>query len=393
MHLEGLIYSVEYTRHEINGLKNVHSALISDLTENSDALLSRAEATSLSSLVAFLQYARRKDSPLAAFHPVIVDELVKDTQALARRGCDAPLNQFISFLNEVNDVNSGFQTRSHEFAQLICASIDIAIWNSRNHVKAPPNPDCIASFARLVSRLGRPELAKIPAEILVTRADVDGWAQPTVGLHQLSSTMRLCRDTDPRTLANFLEAVATPTWLDRNYLNASLGGMAGALLSLATHTPTEFHTVLVRDTLGTRLDNALVSMRPEHHKDWTATVALAGSAAILGITPTKLVALPDYSALSHTIADRRRNDRAFGVMQIQFWVGLRSLVTANSSYIRISPEEIQLAVDAWQNASPPTPFAAACKSSMIDWLRRCHAQDGVLDNSGPSIRQDIMRLI
>ena len=111
----------------------------------------------------------------------------------------------------------------------------------------------------------------------------------------------------------------------------------------------------------------------------------------MGATPTcRGVMWPNDQALTRAVRSRRPDDNTFGVMQIQFWCGIRYMARQRSDNVQTLPDEARLVLESWRKAEPPASFAAACNASMIAWLNRCETADWVLDRGGPPIREDII---
>ena len=318
-------------------------------------------------------------------------DLVKHPKELAKVARETPLDHLVTFLAYVRSDESGFPTIESAFAQDVLNSIDLEKWNHQRAREKPQQPDFMINVAKLFSQMGRPELVVTPSHALIKAADPGAWHVPMIGTHHLSTTIRFSAGVERDHLVRFLDRIIKPEWLDRNYSQAPQGGLAGSLLALATNLPPEFHSRFVTPSLQTRLDRDLAAAESGDIDAWATTFSLIGSAAVLGATAIcRGVRWPDDQDLARICVSRRPPDNAFGVLQIQFWCGLRQMAHHHSDSVKVPPGEAKIILASWRNAQPPTPFATACNASMIAWLERCETAEWILDRSGPPIREDII---
>ncbi len=390
--LHVLVTFLTYARSEARGLSRLHADLVADLVQHPAATVKRArEKTELDALVTFLTYARSEASGLSKLHAELVADLVQHPLDLAKRARETALDALVTFLTYVRSEESGFPAIDSEFAQNVLNSVDIEAWNRKRGREKPQQPDFMVNVANLFSQMGRPELVATPARVLIEAADPGAWHVPVIGINHLSHTIRFSAGVKRHHLVRFLDRIVTPTWLDRNYSQAAQGGLAGPLLALATNLPPEFHSRFVTPSLQTRLNRDLAAAESGDIDAWAKTFSLIGSAAVLGATAIcRGVRWPDGQALARIVESRRPPDNAFGVLQIQFWCGLREMARRRSDSVKVPPGEAKIVLASWRNAQPPTPFATACNASMIAWLERCETAEWILDRSGPAIREDII---
>jgi hypothetical protein len=114
-----------------------------------------------------------------------VTDLVEHKGELAKNALKTPLAHLVTFLEYIQLDESGFPAINGAFAQNILSLIDEEEWNRRRAGENPQQPDFMANVARLFYRMGRPELIKVPARILIEAADSNAWHAPGIGLNHL----------------------------------------------------------------------------------------------------------------------------------------------------------------------------------------------------------------
>ena len=389
--LRDLVTFLTYACSRESGLTKLHEALVADLVEHPKEMADRARKTALGDLVTFLTYACSRESGLTKLHEALVADLVEHPKEMADRACEAPLDQLVTFLNYARSETSGFLAADSNFAHNVCNSIDLEAWNYRRAKEKPQQPSFALNVQKLFTVLGRPELVVAVARTLIHAADPKAWHAPVIGIHHLSSMIRVSIEEKQDHLARFLERIVVPQWLDKNYSQASQGGLAGSWFAIATNLPPELHSRFVTPSLHARLDRDLTTVEPGRFDTWDTVFSMIGSATLLGAIPTcSGVKWPDDQALGQIVTSRRPADSALGSLQLQFWCGLREMARQRANTIKVPPGEGKIVLASWRNLQPRTRFAVAFNASMITWLERCETSDWTLDRCNAPIREDIV---
>ena len=389
--LDQLVTFLKYAQTQQSGLTELHTALVKQLKDHSTELGVTAVKTPLHFLVTFLKYAQTQRSGLTELHTALVKQLKDHSAELGVTAVKTPLDHLLAFLTYTQTKESGFSASDDNFAASVLESIDTEAWNSHRLALQFGQPSFALSLARVFTKLGRPDLMVAPVHRLVLKADPEEWQHESVGLQHFSTAIRFSGDLPHGDLANFINKVAKLDFLDRHYSQAQDGSLAAGWLALATNLPPSLHDLFLTDSLTRRLHRSFASLDSENEEGWVAAFAMIGSASIIGANCILRQAnWPSSSALKRAVDLRRAEEGMFGILQIQFWSGVREMVRQRLDRVSLSPCEGTAVLDAWRSIEAPTPIGAVVNASMITWLEECETADWVLTQSPMPIREDIL---
>jgi hypothetical protein len=346
-----------------NKLPAVYKALSEALSKpkNLEALSSSALRTPLNDLASFLQYAENK-------LPTLYNDLTRELstpeaiKTLADYACYSSLNNLSSFL------------RIFSAAETLAGAIDRQKWNKIRLDLDPGVPEYFIGFALSVNALGHRDLAEKPAMALITLADPGKWHSARVTLSTCSLVLNFGNQVDIETRSIFLNTVATPRWLRNQYISASIGGIAGSLLSLCLHQNQSVISHFITDDLKLRIKRELKAMSSYSDRMLADSIQLLGCADVLGIDTSSFhFLLPNISQLIEVLefTDPIKGDHKFGLFYVNLWIGLRAIARLSKQDIRVPYEAGSQILSLWKKAEVPSLRHERLNKLMIEWLERC----------------------
>jgi hypothetical protein len=360
-------------------LRPIYSLLCARLEqpERKASLVMLALKAPLQSLRGFLQHAAATDE-LARVYATLAESLAEPTNrrriaaAMEREPLDAVVNVLRSPVAR-NLWASAF------------AEIDEAAWLQARRAQKVCKIDSFVEFQRLAIALNRPELARALAIHLVTASTPSDWHQKAIGLHHLSHVLLFAKDAGSEDIRAFLQAVATPNWIDGRLRMASTGGLAGTLLALFMQLDPSHRTWLIQGALRQRVLSELALLQGSEVDSRASIIRLLGSAAVVGLSFSAVdVYWPNTQELAEIVALRNleANRKTIGPIEVQLWLGLREMAHLRADPVRVPPLGGERILSLWQHTHPSNaklpPHVEALHATMIAWLQQCQAADWFL---------------
>jgi hypothetical protein len=190
------------------------------------------------------------------------------------------------------------------------------------------------------------------------------------------------RGASPADIEGFLRRVATPDWIGGLLGSVSPGGLAGALLALATTLEPAQRAPFLREALARRVTQELSRRGARDAEAWAQALSLLGAASAIGLRgPVPQARWPAERELAEVLAYRAPDtDRTtIGPFQITLWLGLREMARWRADAVKVSPPLAGRVLDLWQAADQGEvgqdlrPHVRALNAAMIAWLQRCKA--------------------
>jgi hypothetical protein len=365
--LNFLVKFLDYTERK---LPKVFSALQNDLEqpENHAMLSQTALHTPLGDLAFFLNYAEHK---LPATNEFLNSKLA-ETESINLIAVTASREKLGNLLNFL---------RVARIAAKVVAAIDRDDWDRSRLAERSEQPSFFHGLAKELQRLGRPELAEVPAHSLIRTADPQHWHVPTVGLPQVSQVIRLGHAAGREAVLRFLDRIATPAWLEQQYERASSGAIASALFGLWSGCEQEELDYFRVQALSSRL---AAEMRWLHQMDsglLSAALSLLGSAALVGEYVDKsLVIWPQVQQVHEAIhfTAPLAGMTTIGYIQVQFWLGLREMARLRSDSMMVPAMAGEQILELWKGSIGYNDKQQTLNAWMIDWLEQCARSNWVL---------------
>lgn len=209
---------------------------------------------------------------------------------------------------------------------------------------------------------------------------------------RFATLIALAGNVEREPLAKFLDSTVTPDWLANNYAGANLGGLAGALFTLASHLPPEFPQNFDTPDLAARLNREAAATPLEYAVGWADLLSLLGSAAVLVGMPCPPGSIIWPAEIAAVVVHRPARDakNRLSYSAAQFWCCLHDLARSRGDLIAVPSAEGQTIVEAWREAEPPTLFFTALNAAMIAWLEQCQENNWTLTRPKRPIRQEIL---
>ena len=351
-------------------LKGIYARLAEDLAkkENWQRLLDRALDTQLDHLAYFLGYASKE---LKDVHSALIQELTKSDhrRILVAALEKQPLEKVMSFLSSESACD----------LEVSITDLDLERWDEARSTDATPNLDAFVSFRRMAEQNGRPELSAVPAMRLIVGAISMDWHRPGIGMHHLSHVLRSARGVSSEEIEQFLNRIATPFWVDKQIESAPVGGLAGALLALASTLDPEKYRWFQRKALLKRLLMELRNIQTCPPESCAEILSLLGAAHALGRTLPKVKAgWPSAEKLAEVIRLRTPapDTTTISHLQAQLWLGLHEMARSRSDMVTVPRPEADRILELWEATLEredqlPPPHINIRNRKMVDWLRRC----------------------
>jgi hypothetical protein len=110
-------------------------------------------------------------------------------------------------------------------------------------------------------------------------------------------------------------------------------------------------------------------------------ISLLGVVSLIGLEPPMV---PDLfcepsnieAVLEHNDPDRP--DGAFGYIQVQTWLGLRTIARTGSIPVRVPSDVGKRSLAHWRRIESHTPKQGLLNSWMVDWLEKCECENWLL---------------
>jgi hypothetical protein len=193
--------------------------------------------------------------------------------------------------------------------------------------------------------------------------------------------LRCTDEVSPEEIAKFLDTIASADWLDEQIGHgAKTGGLAGALLSLATLLPEQLRRHFLRPSLEQRVRRELAACRPGNYSAWCEGISLLGSASLLGLR-IETIQLPRLAAMDLSAIVELRKPKpehtGIGSFQVALWLGLRELARICNGLDEVPAVEGETILKRWRDSDTGEtgqalpPFIRQNNAVMIAWLERC----------------------
>jgi hypothetical protein len=300
---------------------------------------------------------------------------------LAERLCSTTIVEAVSYID------------SHPIGMEILAAIDVQQWNACQRETILPPPAAAVGAIRRLESWKRKDLIPAAIDRFVRNPDPAAWESKLGAENDLRHVSQLLRATsslDRQVRLAFLQAVATPEWLDHQYRELRAGAIGSSLLSLHQHGDDGFLCVLDRQSLGDRLADALGTLAALSSDQAVRTFALLGTAALVRPTdsfPNAAWPAPDaINALLAHGAMRPVDSDDLGTFEMQFWMGLRRMMDMRQA-IPVKLECIQGFNRRLRLATAPTPRAEQVRAALLSWTSACVAAGGLLQPQNPNSAQ------
>lgn len=249
----------------------------------------------------------------------------------------------------------------------------------RTRIPQPQEPLGFVSFARVLSSLAEEDIAKVYAEWLITSLKPSRLSSD-FGLKHLVALLYHGRSVEPEAVTNFVNALVTSSWIERQYSNAQAGTVARTL-----HTAWRFHPhllgVLVVPALTARLDRELFGIHRRHSKELAGILRLLGSAELVGASTrlviSKLPVSKEVESAVRAVEPEPQQDAISG-SQIQLWLGLRFLAHNSASRLSVDPFLGRRAQILLKNARPEDQRSQSLNYILGEWLASCAGTNWLL---------------
>jgi len=267
-------------------------------------------------------------------------------------------------------------------APAVVAGIDREKWERYRFAYRPEQPTFFPNFANQLRRLGRPELAETPARVLINAAEPAHWHVHTIGLYHLSQVVHSGYAAGTESILRFLDRIATPAWLERQYEDARTGVIASSLFSLWERCEQAVLDRFCAKALFSRLASELKELDRLPPDDLSATLSLLGTSALIGVHADEAqVSWPQVQQVAEAIRVTTPSAEAttIGYIQIQFWLGLREMARLRPDHVivpRVAGEQILL---LWKNSNGYDK-QQTLNAWMIEWLEQSARSNWMLNS-------------
>lgn len=376
-------------------LRTAYNIFSSEIIRQRRELADRLRAASLDNVCVFLRFVRSAPLGVVAVYRECLSCILRYSGEFAKRAERTPIQQVVQLLRDLQEADN---FNGEAIATTICQQINLQEWNAFRSKERPRQPTFFVILSHVFGRLERPELSQEPAKRLICTPDWRIWQQDVVGLHHLAQVVSCAAPgLEDSQLTAFVTRVLTNEWLERNFRDAGLGGIAGGLFRMMLNLPAKAHSLLVLPGLKVRVTEGLVVKPAFPDERLAVALSLWGVAALLGeeVEPTRyddLVACLTPARTSSIIRSRVPDSDTLGFLQAQLWLGLRQAASADRGVIEVEAALGEDTLAKWLLTTPRTDFAAALNSSMIDWLDRCRANEWVLATSDRPLRTSVLSL-
>jgi hypothetical protein len=358
-------------------------------------LVGRLLDSGLNGVTAFLGFVRSTVPFADTLWPVLSAELNRDdlTEKLSRQLAEAPCSYIGSALNlDYPFYEMAFKAMHEEWL------LQAPGRASRNDVEN------FGDFQRSCRRLGRDDLARALAIRLVERADPAAWhlaagAKAQINLSQLTRMIAISSGhVEDSVIYRFVEAIATPDWLDKLYSEASAGGLAGNLFYVwlkldPAHLP-RFKTCRLQERVNAEAGHLPYAISElanfarrdrKGHINRAHILSLIGAASLFGLRPAPNVRWPNSDsieqAFQETLAGRgvEFGDERVTTAERVFWLGLRVMGSFGARLAKAPSVEGERMLRLWAQQtegqeSVPEELPSHVKTlnvEMVQWLERC----------------------
>lgn len=197
---------------------------------------------------------------------------------------------------------------------------------------------------------------------------------------QCGSLLRLATHADAAIVQDFLQRIATPTWLDQHYQALAPQQISVALYSLWIWTPCwERFKAISLQQRASRLVWNLHKM--DDPGKASAAMELFGACVLFNVDVVheKLTwtSQQQLDAIFKAL-NGKLGTEYLGAHQILFFVGLRCMARMRRDTLRIPPELGERILQLWRSNQSENVNHTALHSWMIAWLERCQLSNWAL---------------
>ena len=338
-------------------------ALWEAIEKEPDKLLQALWSSPLDSASSFLGFAKQQGRDTAPVWKAMENEPEK----LAQAGSKATLNALVGFTHHAPESVNAMVLEKIEPGHWVDAStkgsLIGAAWLSRNCADA-----------------GRIDLSESLCDLLLRRKNWRDFPPKQGGFTQVCLLLSDDNCSSSECVASFLQEVVTSRWLASSYANTRCGQLATGLMAIALHCGAEMCESFHHPGLGWRIGNEvadLASCDPDRQGE---IVQLVGCAQLAGwrIGHALVEAVPEQWLAEAGLLVMPHREEAVIVerYQMQFWMGLRSVVSATNRSVPIAEPVLTGTISLWNEnlrASEEDPASRihALNTSMVEWLEAC----------------------
>lgn len=337
------------------------TALKTPKPDNIRQLTENALKTPLHILASFLIYAERE---LPEIHKFLAAELQKteNVRQLREAALTTPLDNLLFFLS------------LPKLGAAVLTDINLDAWRESRNLGLSDTSQEVAAFpqfAKVAIGLNRSDLTESTAISILTTS-VPKLLPTDFNLKNLSSLLYHGRLGAPSAAAHdFVRLVAPASWLASQYTGAQAGTIAGSLLTIWRH-----HPALIRlfhhPELPRRLRRELAQSHGQVDEELNGTLRLLGVVDLIRVLLPKIqVRWPGMHGVASALVDPPPEMETIGTVQVQLWLGLRTMSRLRKDRVKIPPEHAEQVLALWRKGETETERQRAFNEWMIAWLERC----------------------
>jgi transcriptional regulator with XRE-family HTH domain len=360
----------EIDQPDLQPLRNV---LIAKLGESDSlaVLADKAVTSSFDFVMGFLNFAATEPR-LVKVRSYLIDRLQEPrmVKVLAARACRETWTSLLSLFSVPG------------LSDKIVLAIQKDAWDSARAAERAVRPDFFASLAIRLRNLGRPELAQVPARVVMREANSQHWTTHTVHVRHLSHLLSLASPTSKDEQRRFLDKVLMPEWLDRQYEKASAGSLAGAIFSLLVSLDQENWQKFALPALGERAWRELSRINGEDLEHCAEALSLFGMAYAINPDFARVRQfLPIGSQWMNRIilmSNPSPHQSRITIRQMQLWLGVRALVRLQAAPIKLEEYLGDCMLGVIRVSIPQAQKTGGFTSQLHNWLEASAKNDWIL---------------
>lgn len=326
----------------------------------------RAQTSTLDQLAPFLHFISTvpKLEPLREYFTKNLTQNPANLTRLSHSFMHARLNEIAAF----------FSLR--EVATLVVSMVDLDTWNEFRAQDSTMDLVAFPAVTRGLVKLGRPEMGEALARAAILAVPLRQWQRSDVQLLSLTFALRSSSQIDLTALDQFLEAIATPSWLYARYHSANPNVLAGCLFSIWNFLDPGRRERFRTSTLLKEVRRKLLFW-PHDDTELLTKVCLLGSAALFGLHLSPKALSWFESSHIRRVLERGRSPRKnplFSTLHGQLLLGLREIGRARSGLCQIPPEEGEFLLSLLEAAAPSAENLQELNRILTRWLKECQAK-------------------
>lgn len=248
-----------------------------------------------------------------------------------------------------------------------------------------------ASLAMIFKENNRVDLADALLRCIMLRRKPTDLGDTKHGLTELLKIVSNIPAGCHRIALSYTDLVCNPSWLDRNFLNATTFRLAANLTWVAMRQPPSIVARFWCEGLRKRSRIECDNLAAEPGPNLSAAVQFVGACGLIGHSiGGELFSSARFGGIGLLPVDvlpHRPGSASVETHQRQLWFGLREIARLAPSLLIVEPRALDQTLELWREnlrvtASDPSSNEHWVNASMVKWLAKCIAKgSGHLERS------------